>query len=251
MKHYNIEIYYPPRDLDKTLEDRLNAAHKLLLSAGEIDPLLLPEKWLVATGDMDSSFLYPAFENGNAGTSLIAYYKELYRTKAPTRPRTCTLWNGETEEGKGASLSIRYNRPQDGLENLSLALDDIERWGKLEAAVNFIKACVGLYSPRTLFFQPTGYQPVFPDKPPVGWMVYLPRVLSPSMVPEARRLEPVMAASGQRLGTIIVSTSEDIFDVDNQEHLKIAHDIEIRLVDQDILPRFPKLEFASPGSAAR
>jgi hypothetical protein len=44
-----------------------------------------------------------------------------------------------------------------------------------------------------------------------------------------------------QLGTIIVSVSDEPFSLDNPEHKKVANDIEIRLVDQDLLPRFTDL----------
>ncbi|CAG9219294.1 hypothetical protein PSP6_420010 [Paraburkholderia tropica] len=68
-------------------------------------------------------------------------------------------------------------------------------------------------------------------------MLYLPHVLTPAQVPEARALIPVMR-DGQQQGTIIVSVTDEVFDVNNRAHVKAANDIEIRLADQDLLPRF-------------
>ncbi|MFP2984959.1 Imm52 family immunity protein, partial [Burkholderia pseudomallei] len=39
-------------------------------------------------------------------------------------------------------------------------------------------------------------------------------------------------------GTIIVSVTDAPFSVDNPEHVAIANRIEIRLVDQDLLPAY-------------
>ncbi|MEG1324979.1 MAG: Imm52 family immunity protein, partial [Janthinobacterium sp.] len=80
------------------------------------------------------------------------------------------------------------------------------------------------------------------DRPGVGWMLYLPRVLTTQQVPEARALVPVMATGEQgkdrQIGTIIVSVTDEPFNDENPEHVKIANAIEIRLVDQDLLPRY-------------
>jgi hypothetical protein len=38
-------------------------------------------------------------------------------------------------------------------------------------------------------------------------------------------------------GTIIVSVANEPFSIGNPEHIEIANSIEIRLVDQDLLPR--------------
>nr|WP_235211778.1 immunity 52 family protein [Janthinobacterium sp. RA13] len=83
---------------------------------------------------------------------------------------------------------------------------------------------------------------VFKDRPGVGWMLYLPRILTLQQVPEARALVPVMAMDEQgkdkQIGTIIVSVTDEPFSDENPEHVKIANAIEIRLVDQDLLPRY-------------
>lgn len=57
-------------------------------------------------------------------------------------------------------------------------------------------------------------------------------------VPEARALIPVPEAGRKQTGTIIVSITDVVFSVDNPEHVEIANRIEIRLVDQDLLPRY-------------
>ncbi|WP_116138645.1 Imm52 family immunity protein [Trinickia diaoshuihuensis] len=55
-------------------------------------------------------------------------------------------------------------------------------------------------------------------------------------LPEAAELVPVVEG-GTRKGTIICSVSSGIFSIDNPEHLRIANAIEVRLADQDLLPR--------------
>lgn len=72
-------------------------------------------------------------------------------------------------------------------------------------------------------------------------MLYLPLQLSTRQVPEAARLELVHDVAGQLMGTIIISVADTIFDIDNPAHVRIAHDIEVRLTDQNLLPRYPDL----------
>ncbi len=76
-------------------------------------------------------------------------------------------------------------------------------------------------------------------------MLYLPRVLTVQQIPEARALVPVMGkddkGKDKQLGTIIVSVTDEPFSDENPEHVKIANAIEIRLVDQGLLPRFSDL----------
>ncbi len=82
---------------------------------------------------------------------------------------------------------------------------------------------------------------MFDDKPGVGWMLYLPTLLTAQQVPETRELIPVPEAGRKQTGTIIVSVPDAVFSVDSSEHVEVANRIEIRLVDQDLLPAFADL----------
>nr|WP_281261810.1 Imm52 family immunity protein [Caballeronia novacaledonica] len=81
---------------------------------------------------------------------------------------------------------------------------------------------------------------VFPDRPGVGWMLYLPRRIEIEQVPEARMIHHVKDLNGTE-GTILISEIDGPFDADNPEHVKVANAIEIRLADQDLLPRYVDL----------
>jgi hypothetical protein len=105
----------------------------------------------------------------------------------------------------------------------------------------------GLFAPSVVSVETASYfdKKVFKDRPGVGWMLYLPRVLTAQQVPEARALVPVMGKNAkgkdEQRGTIIVSVTDAPFSDENSEHVKVANAIEIRLVDQDLLPRFQDL----------
>ncbi len=72
-------------------------------------------------------------------------------------------------------------------------------------------------------------------------MMFLPRVLTSRQVPEARALVPVPGAGEEQIGTIIVSVTDAPFSDGNPDYVKIFNAIEIRLVDQDLLPRYVDL----------
>ena len=69
-------------------------------------------------------------------------------------------------------------------------------------------------------------------------MLYLPTVLTVQQVPEAAALLPVVGESHRQAGTLIVSITDAPFSADNADHVRIANKIEVRLVDQDLLPRY-------------
>ncbi|XHO04283.1 hypothetical protein ACEQUB_01156 [Ralstonia syzygii] len=72
-------------------------------------------------------------------------------------------------------------------------------------------------------------------------MLYLPRVLTAQQLPEAGALVPVLGEKKKQTGTIIVSEADEPFSSANPEHVKIANKIKVRLVDQELLPRYANL----------
>ena len=83
-------------------------------------------------------------------------------------------------------------------------------------------------------------QQIFEKRPGAGWMLYLPRVLTSLQVPEAASLIPVMDGELQK-GTIVVSVVDEPFSAAKEEHVAVANAIELRLVDQDLLPLYAEL----------
>jgi hypothetical protein len=109
-------------------------------------------------------------------------------------------------------------------------------------ATTLMMEAVHIYSPIYCLLGPDQYDAVFPNRPGVAWMIYLRSQLTIQQVPEARALLPVLSKNEkgkeQQIGTIVVSVTDAAFSDINPEHVKIANAIEIRLVDQDLLPRF-------------
>ena len=71
-------------------------------------------------------------------------------------------------------------------------------------------------------------------------MLFLPRALTAQDVPEAGALLPVVDGR-DTLGTIVVSVTDAVFDDNDPEHLRIAREIETRLVAQDLLPTWAQM----------
>lgn len=83
------------------------------------------------------------------------------------------------------------------------------------------------------------YKKVFPDRISCGWMLFIPAIIMPDLIPGAARVVPVLNGNKQ-IGTIVVST-EEIFDGNNKEHIGKANDIEIKLLDLGLLPLMTEL----------
>ncbi|PHM74768.1 Imm52 family immunity protein [Xenorhabdus cabanillasii] len=75
---------------------------------------------------------------------------------------------------------------------------------------------------------------VFPDRIYAGWMLYLPTEIEPTLIPMAAEILSIPDKAG-KVGTLIITT-KDIFDVENQDHINKANDIEICLRDLQLLP---------------
>lgn len=229
-----------------SFEFHLRLALRFIEAVSKFDPLLNASEWLVATGERKSSYLYPVFDANGPSTAALAVLKE--DGKRTDAVKSFCIWNGQEEQGKGASIVCRFGR-QDGVSSsfeLSIRSPrEKMRLGDWRHVAETLSAAVKIFSPIYGSVGMIYYDAVFKDRVGVGWMLYLPHVLTVQQVPEARALVPVMGqdekGKDKQLGTIIVSVTDAPFDFENPEHTKVAHAIEIRLVDQDLLPRYTDL----------
>ncbi|MCC8402933.1 immunity 52 family protein [Paraburkholderia sp. MMS20-SJTN17] len=178
-----------------------------------------------------------------AKTAIEALSKE-YGRKNKDDPKTVGIWNGIRSDQIGASLSLEIDGGEIFPKSLEISLNEKNerrgsRLGDYRSVAEVLSEVVRTYDSFYVTYGPFFYytNKVFDDRPGVSWMLYLPHVLTSSEVPEARALIPV-TRDGKQQGTIIVSVTDEVFDVNNRTHVKAANDIEIRLADQDLLPRY-------------
>jgi Immunity protein 52 len=201
--------------------------------------------WLLAGDTKEEAFLYEVFKDGQPTAAARAVLE--VNLKAQCDPKIITMWNG-LERHEGASLRF-MGRPEEHTSLVTLVGRPESFSSNWQAIAEVVKAGVVIWPPNYVTVESNGYyeKKVFKDRPGVGWMLYLPRALNIQQVPEARALVPVMTGEAGKnrkptqIGTIIVSVTDEPFSDENPEHVKIAHAIEIRLVDQDLLPRFADL----------
>ncbi|MPT29130.1 MAG: hypothetical protein E2602_20020 [Achromobacter sp.] len=171
---------------------------------------------------------------------MLAVLKEKYRKDATDTH--VALWDGNEDDNKGASIACHIG---DKLlpDALSINLYDEKLFDAASSVQGIVSTIVEVFFPYYISICPNGYvdHKVFDDKPGVGWMLYLPQVITAEQVPEAQALIPVPAAGKKQTGTIIVSVAEEVFSLDNPSHVDLANRIEMRLVDQDLLPRYADL----------
>ena len=184
--------------------------------------------------------MYEAFDADGPTTAALAVLRE--ENKGVNDLRTISLWNGAEASAEGAGLTSRcvaVGRPS----AVSLRLKARPEVGDWRTGVAWLETAVRIWPALFASFAPFWYNEkcVFPDRPGVGWMLYLPQALTVQQVREAAALIPVFGEKKKQTGTIIVSVADEPFSADNPEHLKVANKIEVRLVDQDLLPRYADL----------
>ncbi|HDR9132722.1 immunity 52 family protein [Burkholderia vietnamiensis] len=205
----------------------------------------LAQWWLKADTEEEAR-LYPMYEApGIPSTAVWAVLAQRYEKKMDL-PKVFGFWNGQMDAADSARLKLAIDakkRPSEieiGLPAQSAVTADKPAH---EGVAKIVFAMVSVYDPMYVSVSPREYFPwqVFDDKPGVGWMLYLPKVTTAQQVPEACELIPVPEAGRLQTGMIIVSVPDAVFSVDNSEHVEVANRIEIRLVDQDLLPAFTNL----------
>ena len=203
----------------------------------------LGKNWFLSQDTKEKSFLYPVFDaSGELTTAAEAVLETEFKGE---KFRFLSAWNGELGEGEGATMALGFSDSDWPAWSFKISYKGVgaKRLG-IDGVKELLSIIAGSLRPVLITVARNDYfeKQVFKDRPGVGWMLYLPRILTVQQVPDARALVPVMAMDEQgkdkQIGTIIVSVTDEPFNDENPEHVKIANAIEIRLVDQDLLPRY-------------
>ncbi|MCT9846338.1 immunity 52 family protein [Leclercia adecarboxylata ATCC 23216 = NBRC 102595] len=202
---------------------------------------------------------YKIFTNEGLSEDVLARWEKEYKKDYPNW--TAGIWDGGSDEdGAGMDCYQSYSSTHRRKNPLSLVISfsiELNQTSlNAEEMINFIVfllqstdgctySCVesGGYSFSEIIPKEKGYdevyKKVFPDRISCGWMLFIPAIILPNLVPSAARVVPVLKDRNP-IGTIVVST-EEIFDGNNKEHIEKANDIEIRLVDLGLLPLMTEL----------
>ncbi|KGD37138.1 immunity 32 family protein [Burkholderia pseudomallei] len=232
----DISLQFKDASLTPTsFEEILSRIHVVTSALTTLNPKF--NTWFAQGSSRDEAFLYPVFEEGHPTTAILAVLKQKFSKNPPTS--YVALWDGDENEDRGATIACHVNSA-DLPNTFELSLFDAPILRDLNAVEKIVRATITAFGPAYVCVAPRSYvtKQVFDDKPGVGWMLYLPRVITQQQVPEARALIPVTTDGKKQQGTIIVSTTDAPFSMKVPEHVEVANRIEIRLVDQDLLPAF-------------
>lgn len=228
------------RDSDLSSRDFpaiLGRESTLVASLARLAPAMAHEHWFLKGDTLEEATLYPAFNaDGSPSTPAIAVLSEAFRENKQG-VSFAAIWNNSPA---GGSMTCRISDAKVLPDRLAVRLGPPSCYATVDASADVVRAVIDTFAPRVVQLAPAGYAETqtFKDKPGAGWMLYLPTVISTQQVPEARALIPVPGPGKKQTGTIVVSVIDEIFSIDNPEHLEAAHAIETRLVDRDLLPRY-------------
>lgn len=205
----------------------------------------LLQRWFLSSANSKAEAqICEAFDASGPTNAALAVLNQ--KNQGVSDLRSISLWNGAENDAESAGLSSRVNtlgRP-DTVEFSLRIKPEITDW---RVPVSWLTKAVSLWRPSVCTFGPFWYSDhkVFNDRPGASWMLYLPQILTHQKVPEARALVPVIGkdekGKDRQIGTIIVSIVDEPFSDENPEHVKVANAIEVRLVDQDLLPKYADL----------
>lgn len=192
-------------------------------------------EWFPPAATPAASLLNQAFSATGPSPAALAMSKA-DKANRESDLRILGVWNGMEGSG-GAAYTTTYGTGRIP-SNLDFSAQDASAFQDYRNVVKFVQSIIGLWKPMLVKVAPGGYseKSIFPDRPPVGWMIYLPFDISAKHVPEAAQIIPIMAADGKKRQGSLVITTTDTFDAENPEHVKKANALETRLVDQDLLP---------------
>lgn len=223
-------------------QEMLARESRLVTVLAEKHPLMAHANWRLTADSMEEANLYPVFdEYGEPSTPALA----VLTTRAGGKRRIVShaaIWN-VAEGDDSAAISCQVSDAKVLPDRVTLDIDAGLCPQSADDIASFVQSIVVNFAPFVVEVAPKEYfdKRVFDDKPGVGWMLYLPKIITVQQVPEARALVPVTDSGKKQIGTIIVSVTDAVFSADNPEHVEVANRIEIRLVAQDLLLAYADL----------
>ena len=179
------------------------------------------DSWYLTGDTLEEALQKKAF-NQNTPTNLLK--------DTPYFDCMESIWANENK-----ALNIKYT--SSGLiYNLEFTIDDIS-YVKKNAITEAINYYFSVYKIVCMRIDTNGYRynkkNVFPDRLPVGWMLYLNKKITQEQLPMAAELVDI--ENEKNNGTLIIST-DHVFDGSDKADIKKANEIEIQLTALGLLP---------------
>ncbi|OCA55745.1 immunity 52 family protein [Photorhabdus namnaonensis] len=192
--------------------------------------------WYLGGDSREEALTRVAFDDRGITDECISDFKENYTEEDPTV--ISGVWDGG-EDGQACSISyFNYHVERQGQTKIEINISIKEKEFHFLKLIDFTKFLVFSHNSPYIMVEANNYRikrkQVFPDRLSAGWMLYLPIEIDPILVPMAEEIISISDKNDKK-GSLIITT-KDIFDIENQEHINKANDIEICLQDLQILP---------------
>ncbi|HDT0720441.1 Imm52 family immunity protein [Proteus mirabilis] len=228
----DIEIYLSKKNYSP--QDVIN---NILFFSGAIKNINQSENWFLTGKTKEDALKHKLINNGTVNHEVSDFLIEKLNKKLPLL--ITSIWDGNTDN------IMTSNYICESLDNfqLSLSLKVVNISGlksKLKnILLNIIKSKNNI---AAIVVQTNNYQMdeknVFPDRIPVGWMLYLNKQITNAQA--GINAELINISNEKNKGTLIISTNE-VFDGTNEKHIKNANEIEIQLTGYGLLPTYQDL----------
>lgn len=180
--------FRPSADSPVTLKDHLFLIQRLTRFVGTQDALLDESAWLLAGDTKEDSYRYLVFDRQGPTTAALSVLGQEF--EGENTIKSFVIWNGQLAKSQGASISYYLDRADGAASALSLTLGSkppASRLGPWSTVAKVLSEAVKIWRPLVATTVDTPkYVRVFPDRPAVGWMIYLPTILTEHHVPRRR-----------------------------------------------------------------
>jgi len=228
-----LNIYFRPTH-SLTLKEQIDQLYRFLPALNNYSSNM--GKWYLKGNSVADALLYPVLDQAINPKALA---KLQQATDESSSIRVFGLWNGLTGDS-GASLRYLY-REEHGACLITLELAPTRDLDNPDNARHLVQDAVEIWQPAAISLSTEAYSDhqVFIDRLPAGWMLYLAKSISAQLIPEAAEVIPITIGNNNT-GSLLVS-NKGSFNDSNQQHIDLARSIEIRLVDEELLPRYAEL----------
>ncbi|RAX01156.1 MULTISPECIES: Imm52 family immunity protein [unclassified Photorhabdus] len=192
--------------------------------------------WYLTGYTRNEALKHPVFEKQHPTEKAVQEFEKSYKKNFPFIGKK--IWDGEVDDLACSLFYENYRSNKLGQTNITIRLNIDEKEFQFSRLIDFITFLVFSRNTPYIMVETNGYtlkrNQVFPDRLSAGWMIYLPFVMDPSLLPMADEILPI-ANDKEQLGTLII-TKKGIFDGENQDDIDKANDVEIQLVNLGLLP---------------
>ncbi|NHB90609.1 Imm52 family immunity protein [Photorhabdus cinerea] len=228
-----IKLYF---DLQKPLTPEIVLVDLYRITQ-QIDHFFSRHKTWFLTGHTRKEALeHPVFEGQHPTKKAVQVFEKNYKENFPFIGKS--IWDGEDDDLACSLFYENYRSDRLGQTEITIDLNIDEKEFQFSRLIDFITFLVLSRDAPYIMVETNGYtlkkNQVFPDRLSAGWMIYLPFVIDPALLPMATEILPIANDKAQ-LGTLII-TKQGIFDGENQDDIDKANDIEIQLLNLGLLP---------------